>query len=758
LRNGVDLAFETDLLYLDVTNGKVGIKNSAPTAELDITGTVQATNLKATNQLDAVDVRINADGISSTFGDLEINPATPTDNVVINGNTLVNGSLHATGNITAGGNIVFGDSDTDTITFEADVTSDILPDVSDAYDLGNESKRWKEIHTRYVKSEKVISEEADLGGLVFYGNTITTINTNEDIVIQPNGTGNVIIPGVSSLSGMQIELDTPTDGSLTDGNPAVSLTPTTKVTDAIDGLNETLGKLIPAGPPTLQGLILSLNSVGDTPYLATGGVQDNTNGGTLIGPGTPVQRAVSSTVTSAAVSAFGPGDEGTLEAKVNGAVLGSRVLSPGSDDGTYGSLIISNNQDYGIVTGEAQGFHESLDAQVSSAVNLGINRYQLSHTLGSSTEAYFVRDAMVDAPVASGGSLGEETQGTISYSSTVPHYDSGNQINISGATWENVSGETYYGGLDPMFIDFTTQWGSGALDTVALGYGDISQPGANAIADGSFIPFRNLTATYPLRTFPITLSGNNIHGAFRTRYRVKNVNDVSNSVTITSANVLVMTGTTQSSVDEDNVTISQVGTGVGNAVRVITGISGGADTPSITLPISNWDGQNTALQSTDATIVGGRLSHDNTNYSVGYLPVGPNLSVGRSGAQYATFKIQRSGVSKFDIEILGTIAGCWVNLPGSQIDSTAPTTNGWVSMTLPYAGSGIPGTVGGTSSGTLGAAVGGAMPTNTLINDRYTCTFGTESSSNATDNIILVRFKLSAGQNVSFIRFREASN
>jgi hypothetical protein len=79
-------------------------------------------------------------------------------------------------------------------------------------------------------------------------------------------------------------------------------------------------------------------------------------------------------------------------------------------------------------------------------------------------------------------------------------------------------------------------------------------------------------------------------------------------------------------------------------------------------------------------------------------------------------------------------------------------------MTLPYAGSGIPGTAGATASGTLGAAVGGAIPTNTAISDRYTCTFGTESSSNATDNTILIRFKLTSGQDVSFIRFREASN
>ena len=39
LRDGVDLAFETDLLYLDVTNGRVGIKTDFPSYELDVDGT-----------------------------------------------------------------------------------------------------------------------------------------------------------------------------------------------------------------------------------------------------------------------------------------------------------------------------------------------------------------------------------------------------------------------------------------------------------------------------------------------------------------------------------------------------------------------------------------------------------------------------------------------------------------------------------------------------------------------------------------------
>ena len=48
LRNGVNLAFETNLLYLDVVNRKIGINTSTPSSELTISGTTQSTNLRAT--------------------------------------------------------------------------------------------------------------------------------------------------------------------------------------------------------------------------------------------------------------------------------------------------------------------------------------------------------------------------------------------------------------------------------------------------------------------------------------------------------------------------------------------------------------------------------------------------------------------------------------------------------------------------------------------------------------------------------------
>lgn len=69
-RNGTDLAFETNLLYLDVTNSRVGIGTSEPTTTLQISGTTTTGGLTANGA-------VNIDGTGTSN----------MDNVIIGANT-----------------------------------------------------------------------------------------------------------------------------------------------------------------------------------------------------------------------------------------------------------------------------------------------------------------------------------------------------------------------------------------------------------------------------------------------------------------------------------------------------------------------------------------------------------------------------------------------------------------------------------------------------------------------------------------------
>jgi hypothetical protein len=216
---------------------------------------------------------------------------------------------------------------------------------------------------------------------------------------------------------------------------------------------------------------------------------------------------------------------------------------------------------------------------------------------------------------------------------------------------------------------------------------------------------------------------------------------------------------TATAVDEGNIVVTNVGTGSGNAVRILN--PGSGNTPVYTGSEANFNSQTSTLQTYDATVVGngaqGVLKHDQTNYSVGYLPPGPDLSSGRSGTQYFTIKFIRSNVSKFDIVYAGNVAGMWVALPGSAIDSSSGA-NGWIDMTQAYNGAGYPG-VNSPGNGSDGCSLGGAViPNVTTAAVSKTCTFGTVSSSSTSTNEIYVRLALTSGQSVTALSLTAASN
>lgn len=61
-------------------------------------------------------------------------------------NLKLTGDATIDGNITLGGNITIGDATTDSVAFKGEVSSSIVPDVHQAFDLGSSSQSWNEVH------------------------------------------------------------------------------------------------------------------------------------------------------------------------------------------------------------------------------------------------------------------------------------------------------------------------------------------------------------------------------------------------------------------------------------------------------------------------------------------------------------------------------------------------------------------------------------------------------------------------------------
>ena len=84
-RNGVDLAVETDLLYLNVNTGRVGINTSNPLSELEVDGTIITNTVK----LDLIQIN----NTISAYNDLLLTTDSNTNKIHITRDALVDGTL-----------------------------------------------------------------------------------------------------------------------------------------------------------------------------------------------------------------------------------------------------------------------------------------------------------------------------------------------------------------------------------------------------------------------------------------------------------------------------------------------------------------------------------------------------------------------------------------------------------------------------------------------------------------------------------------
>ena len=204
LQRTSDLAFETDLLYIAHTNGKIGIKDDAPAFDLTIDGTTNTpSSIIATNSANLGNFTVNSTGFNAPTGDITIglvdgngNPKagdivmnelrtaslsftnstiSSSDDIIIQpgpGTGIFRiptdlksyGDIHATGDITFDGNLLISgdDANEDTITIGGELDSNLVPDQTLTYNLGSNTQRWGHIYTNRILDLNDVAIQGDL--------------------------------------------------------------------------------------------------------------------------------------------------------------------------------------------------------------------------------------------------------------------------------------------------------------------------------------------------------------------------------------------------------------------------------------------------------------------------------------------------------------------------------------------------------------------------------------------------------------------
>ena len=546
-------------------------------------------------------------------------------------------------------------------------------------------------------------------------------------------------------------------------------------------------KSTPSAPANLssKSLTLSDSAQGTNPHL-TAGFTDNTSSATTLSAGTSLESSTArrytstSTIDTNTVTNFlvnnhngtGSNVNQTVTASINASASGARTYTTsegGSNNSTFTKLVTTNHRDYDEVDGSyPQRLYLVATAKITQALSdysVGLSAQRIESSAGGNTGyVHVLKDDVTATPTATIGTVAQGSAGNLLYISGVPYYNDGSPtVTVTGSTIANFTGQAYQDASNPVEIDPGTNQESTSghiISNTDFTYANVD--GSTTMLD-SGIPKTDIGvgSAYTLGVLTVPLLSTQRRSIQTIKMRARNANGTS-SYSETSTKIQLYTNTLLTLDNEaGGITVSDsLGAGHDDdAVRISGFGSLSSDTPSLN-DSSNanyytdhaWSGAVTVAGTNEAISRFGTIKHFTTDLSSGYLPVGPDLNTGRSGAQYYTFAFRRTTMANFNLTMSGKVSGMFIAAPGTAIDN-ASGLNGWLDCSTTYGGSGVPGSdTGNGGNGSNGCAFNSGdrvVDGTTYSGQEFTFTLGTENATNATGNNILVRIKLESGDSVT---------
>jgi hypothetical protein len=240
--NAADLDGEFDALQaaFNASTGHTHDGTSEEGAPITTLGPSQDVNISVNNVTPKTDNTVDLGSASFEFKDLYLDGTANIDSLVadtadINGGTIdsaiIGGSTPAAGTFTTlavNGNTTLGDADTDTVTFTADVASNLIPSADDTYDLGASGSEWKDLYVDGTANiDSLVADTADInggtidnaviGGGTAAAGTFTTVTAT---------TGNITTANATTVDTTNIEV---TNIKAKDGTAAATIADSTGV-------------------------------------------------------------------------------------------------------------------------------------------------------------------------------------------------------------------------------------------------------------------------------------------------------------------------------------------------------------------------------------------------------------------------------------------------------------------------------------------------------------------------------------------------
>lgn len=235
--------------FYGTTNKSLHILSNSGNITMDLTGNIEGNVISGVtiNNLTGTTIDISSD--LTVGGDF-----------YITGNTIQTGSIFLTGDIIMSGNINIGDNLTgDTINFNGEVSSSIIPAENNSFDLGSSTNAWRDLHvsgTAYIEHISLAGisvQNIDLpGDLTVSGTTILS----GSVFVEDLTENRIVLVGVGG--GLEDDANFTFDGTtfnVGQGNFEVDTDGDIRTSGSltVDGITQLNGDLTVSGNFTVLG-------------------------------------------------------------------------------------------------------------------------------------------------------------------------------------------------------------------------------------------------------------------------------------------------------------------------------------------------------------------------------------------------------------------------------------------------------------------------------------------------------------------------
>jgi hypothetical protein len=101
------------------------------------------------------------------------------------GDIILTGSAYISGNVVLGGTITIGDNAADSVIFNADLSSSIIPDATNTYDLGSTSKLYRNVYANNISASAITASLYGMGDPTTFS---TSVDSRLDFLEGPFST------------------------------------------------------------------------------------------------------------------------------------------------------------------------------------------------------------------------------------------------------------------------------------------------------------------------------------------------------------------------------------------------------------------------------------------------------------------------------------------------------------------------------------------------------------------------------------------